>query len=243
MKAEERTRFQGLWETYFKKAELPIVAYYIDENTVQENESKNPCLIANLNRVRNGQPLRFGVDSIGCRGGRRYTGFSNEMGNVFEYFLSCGIPGKLEGERYKKSPELVQEMLKEAQTLTAPKQYIVFKRWDQLEEEDEPEIVIFFLTPDVLSGLFTLANYDRLDDGVVAPFGSGCSSIIMHPYLEGEKSEPRCVLGMFDPSARPYVGSNILTFATPMKRFSQMVDNMDESFLVTSTWKTIRNRL
>jgi len=27
----------------------------------------------------------------------------------FEYFLSCGIPGKLEGERYKKSPELVKE--------------------------------------------------------------------------------------------------------------------------------------
>lgn len=26
----------------------------------------------------------------------------------FEYFLSCGIPGKLEGERYKKTPELVR---------------------------------------------------------------------------------------------------------------------------------------
>ncbi len=243
MKELEKKRFQKLWETYFKEAELPLAAYYTDEETVSESNSTNNCLIANLNKARKGKPLRFSVDSIGCPGGRRYTGFSDTLSKDFEYFLSCGIPGRLEGERYKKTPELVRELLKDFPGFTAPKKYIVFKRWDQLDEGDDPNIVIFFATPDVLSGLFTLANFDRVDDGVIAPFGSGCSSIVMHPFLEGEKEAPRCVFGIFDPSARPYVGSNILSFAVPMNRFRQMVDNMEESFLVTSTWKTIRNRL
>ncbi len=38
----------------------------------------------------------------------------------FEYFLSCGIPGKLEGERYKKSPEMVKEYLKHTPATKAP---------------------------------------------------------------------------------------------------------------------------
>jgi hypothetical protein len=65
----------------------------------------------------------------------------------------------------------------------------------------------------------------------------------MHPILEGEKDKPRCVFGMFDPSARPHVDSNCLSFAVPMNRFIQMVENMPESFLITSTWETIKKRL
>ena len=60
----------------------------------------------------------------------------------FEYFLSCGIPGKLEGERYKKTPELVTQWTKEAPQLQAPARFIIFKRWDRLEPSDEPEVII-----------------------------------------------------------------------------------------------------
>ncbi|MCJ7731959.1 DUF169 domain-containing protein [Candidatus Bathyarchaeota archaeon] len=237
-------KFKKYWQEHFNNAELPIAAYYTDEDTVTENKTETGhCLIANLNRVRNGTPLRFSVKSIGCPGGRRYTGFSHTMSDDFEYFLSCGIPGRVEGERYKKSPELVRKLLQESPKFTAPKQYLVFKRLDQLTESETPDIVIFFATPDVLSGLFTLANFDYSDEGVVAPFGSGCSSIIMHPYLEGLKDHPRCVFGMFDPSARPYVASDTLTFAIPMNRFTQMVENIPESFLITPTWTKIKKRI
>ena len=240
-----KERFLKYWKEYFNNTELPLAAYYTDKNTVTENNpsTTSRCLIADLNKVRNGTPLRFSSTSIGCPGGQRYSGFSETISEGFEYFLSYGIPGKLEGERYKKSPELVRKLLRESPRFIAPKKYLVFKRWDQLDESDEPEVVIFFAEPDVISGLYTLANFDVIREGVVAPFGSGCSSIIMHPYLEGEKDRPRCVFGMFDPSARPYVGSNCLSFAVPMNRFIQMVENMPESFLITSTWKTIKKRL
>ena len=120
----------------------------------------------------------------------------------------------------------------------------MFKRFDKLAEGEEPVAVIFFATADVLSGLFTLANYDQEDShGVRAPMGAGCSSIIYYPLVESRSDSPRCVLGMFDVSARPCVPANMLTFTTPMKRFRQMVANMDESFLITESWKMVRDRL
>jgi hypothetical protein len=55
--------------------------------------------------------------------------------------------------------------------------------------------------------------------------------------------EPRCVLGMFDVSARPHVGQDELTFSIPIKRFIQMVGYMDESFLITGSWGKVRDRI
>lgn len=50
-------------------------------------------------------------------------------------------------------------------------------------------------------------------------------------------------MGMFDISARPYVGDNILSFAIPITKFERMADNMDESFLTTDTWKGLYVRM
>ena len=65
-------------------------------------------------------------------------GFSADVMPHFEFFLSCGIPGKVEGERYKKSPEIVRESMRRVESFDAPARYAVFKRWDMLEEKDEP---------------------------------------------------------------------------------------------------------
>jgi hypothetical protein len=237
--------FLKLWKKHFDGAELPITFYYTDEEAVPgPPPHADRCLIANLVKVRKGSPLRFGKETIGCAGGTRYTGYSETLRPDFEYFLSCGIPGKMEGERYKKSPELVREVMAKAPRVKAPKPYLVFKRWDQLEECDEPEAVIFFATPDVLSGLFTLASFDTAEEsGVIAPFGAGCGSIVLYPYLEKDKTNPRGVIGMFDPSARPYVPPDVITFAAPMAKFVRMVEAMEESFLITSTWSKICKRI
>ena len=104
--------------------------------------------------------------------------------------------------------------------------------------------MIFFAAPDVLSGLFTLASYDEAEpNGVFAPFGSGCSSIVQYPYLERKSVRPRAVVGMFDVSARPFVPANTLTFSVPMTKFVKMVENMDESFLITNSWRAVQKRI
>jgi uncharacterized protein (DUF169 family) len=240
-----KDEFLALWKKRFGAAELPIAFYYTDDDGVPGPAHKEDrCLIANLARVREGNPMRFGDEDIGCPGGRRYSGFAEGLRPGFEFFLSCGIPGKMEGERYKKSPELVREIMAKAPRFKAPKKYLVFKRWDLLDEGDEPDVVVFFATPDVVSGLFTLASFDTAESsGVIAPFAAGCGSIVLYPYLEKDKPEPKAVIGMFDPSARPYVPAAALTFAVPMAKFVRMVGNMEESFLITPTWDVIRKRI
>jgi hypothetical protein len=242
-----RDRFIELNKTYFNSAELPITFYYSD--TGEQAELVRPgsvsrCVIGALAEVRNGRGRSFYADSIECFGGRRCLGFAEGLSPDFEYFLSCGIPGRMEGERYKKSPELVQKTVKNWPKLIAPRPYIVFKRWDKLSQEDDPQVVIFFAQPDVLAGLFTLMNFDESrSEGVIAPMGSGCSSIVSYPYLEKDSPHPRAVIGMFDPSARPHVPKDTLSFAVPLKRFVTMIGNMEESFLITNTWKKLQKRI
>jgi hypothetical protein len=48
---------------------------------------------------------------------------------------------------------------------------------------------------------------------------------------------------MFDPSARPFVPKDVLTLSVPMSRFVSMVNNMEESFLITESWQKIQKRI
>ncbi len=238
------------WQTHFPGASLPIVFFYSqtegDASRVKGPKSimEHRCIFADIARAAKGRALAFNVESIGCAGGKRYLGFSEILRPNFEYFLSYGIPGEMEGERYKKSPELVTETMKTSPKFEAPAPFIIFKPWDMVNENEDPDAVIFFDAPDVISGLFTLANYDEGEpNAVFSPFGAGCSTIVTYPYLEKASVRPRCILGMFDISARSCVSANTLTFAAPFNKFTRMVNNMDESFLTTESWKMVKKRL
>jgi len=246
MDADFKQYFITHWEKYFPGVALPVCYFYTDQ--VNEKDRKNSvehdCLIGNLNRVRAGKVFVYHAKTKGCSGGKRFTGYSQKLRADFPYFLSCGIPGLFSGERYKKSPALVKTFFKHLPPFQAPGKYLVFKRWDKLEAEDDPLAVIFFAMPDVLSGLFTLANFDIAEpDGVIAPFGSGCASIIYYPVMEANSAAPRCVLGMFDVSARPEIPANMLTLTVPMRRFETIARNMDESFLITPSWEAVKKGL
>jgi len=247
MKPGLKQEFTQRWGKYFPGAELPIAFYYTDDAanaTVHRITEGQHCFVNDLAAIRQGRTLSFDTKSIACFGGKRYLGFSQALMPNFEYFLSCGIPGKLEGERYKKSPELVKELLEHVPTFTAPAKYIVFKRWDSLEDADQPQVVIFFAPPDVISGLYTLANFDEpTNEAVFCPMGAGCATIVQYPILESKSAHPRGVLGMFDVSARPGIEPTHLTFSVPMQKLERMVGNMDESFLITGSWEKIKSRL
>ncbi len=242
-----KDRFMTQWTKYFNQAELPLTFYYTDQEgraPVVKAGQANRCVIAELLKARRGKPLAFGANSIGCLGGKMYLGFRQTTRPDLNYFLSCGIPGKLRGERYKKTPQLASRAMKYTPPFKAPGRFAVFKRWDMLENADTPQVVVFFAEPDVLAGLFTLASFDEAEpNGVITPFGSGCSTIVRYPYLELDAARPRAVIGMFDISARPFVSKYTISFAVPMKKFVKMVGDMEESFLVTDSWKKIQKRI
>jgi len=123
MDMQLKDRFLELWRKYFGNAELPLAFWYADDPQGTEKVSLpkgHRCFLENLAAVRQGKSLRFDEYTVGCAGGKRYLGFTDVVMPNFEYFLSCGIPGKLEGERYKKTPELVKEFDKRQETFNAP---------------------------------------------------------------------------------------------------------------------------
>lgn len=242
-----KSKFIESWQKYFDCAPMPVALFY--SNKLQNAEpakstTSHHCIIADITRVFGGKSLAFNATNMGCGGGLKYCGFANSLRPNFEYFLSYGIEGKMEGERYKKDPETVLKLMKNAPKMKAPATWLIAKPFDKLDADDNPEVILFFATPDILAGLFTLANFDRPDlYGVKVPFSAGCGSIIQYPFLENKSENPDCILGMFDSSARPYVQAGTLSFAIPMKRFETLVGYMDESFLTTGTWEVMKKRI
>lgn len=247
MNIEIRDHFIQQWKKYFNNADLPIIFHYTDNPVdveIVHSSGKWSCLICQLQKVRSGESLAFNAESVKCGGAKRYLGFSDTIRPNFEYFLSCGIENELEGERYIQTPQLVTALMKNQKKLIIHGKYVVFKRWDKLNEIDNPDVAIFFATPDILSGLFTLANYDQSEpDSTITPFAAGCGSLVYFPSIEKDSVRPRAVIGMFDVSARPCVQEGVLSFSVPMVKFTKMISYMDESFLITNSWKKVQKRI
>ena len=227
--------------------ESPLGIYYTNEEPegVTPKEGLSGCMIGLLQNARKkGETVYFDKEHFGCPGGAYYMGFREMPMPNIEYFLSCGIPGQMEGERYVKTPETARDYLGKMKPRPAPASYCVFQPVESFQSEESPEVVVFFAPPDILSGLFTLTNYSlECFNAVTAPFGSGCSSILTHPLREAEKDEPRAVLGMFDVSARPMVEKDTLTLAMSYPIFLKLLKNIQESFLGTESWKKVLGRI
>jgi uncharacterized protein (DUF169 family) len=227
--------------------ESPLGVYYTNDKPegVTPKEGISGCMIGLLQNARKeGGTVFFDKTHFGCPGGAYYMGFREIPRPNIEYFLSCGIPGEMDGERYIKTPALARKYFEEMKPRPAPATYCVFKPLVQFKKGEKPEVVSFFATPDILSGLFTLSNYAlERTDAVFTRFSSGCGAILTYPLKEADKDQPRPVLGMFDVSARPMVEKDILTLAMPYSVFLKLLENVKESFLETESWKKVLQRI
>ena len=122
--------------------------------------------------------------------------------------------------------------------------YLNFVRVDKLGSWEEAQALVFFAVPDILSGLSTWAFYDNNSaDAVTAQFASGCASIITFAINENRFNGRRCFLGMLDPSARPLVPENELTFSVPMCSFKEMLGTMKDSALYQKAFSVLKRRI
>jgi uncharacterized protein (DUF169 family) len=227
--------------------ESPFGIYYTNDKPegVTPKEGISGCMMGLLQSARKkGATVYFDKAHFGCPGGAYYMGFFESPRPDIEYFLSCGIPGEMEGERYIKTPERAREYFAKMIPRRAPAAYCVFKPIEQFQRGIEPEVVTFFAPPDILSGLFTLTNYAlERTDAVYAPFGSGCGTILTYPLKEAGKEQPHAILGMFDVSARPMIEKDILTLAMPYPVFLKLLENVPGSFLETESWRKVFQRI
>ena len=241
---------KDLWKQFQEALglkESPLGVYYTNDQPegITPKEGIQGCMIGLLQNARKkGMTVYFDKTHFGCPGGAYYMGFFESPRPNIEYFLSCGITGEMEGERYIKTPERAREYFSRMIPRRAPATYCVFKPIDQFQTGMEPEVVVFFIPPDILSGLFTLTNYAlERTDAVYAPFGSGCGAILTYPLKETVREQPRAVLGMFDVSARPMVEKDVLTLAMPYSVFLKLLENASGSFLETESWKKVLERI
>lgn len=223
-------------EAFGDKVDLPIVFWY-SEQPVNPVDKIGGCLFKCMKEVRAGQTVSLSVETIGCGGGKFYTGFT-EMPERIPGFVSLK-------EKYKQTPEGVSEFLEELQVPRAKMDYLNFTRMDKVENFDNLEGILFLATPDMLSGLATWAFFDNnSEDAVTSLFGSGCCSVVTQAVIENARGGKRTFIGFFDPSVRPYFEPDILSFMIPMSRFKEMYDTMRSSCLFdTHAWGKIKERM
>lgn len=223
-------------EAFGDRAQLPLLFGYSD-TAVADTAKIGGCFFKGLQAAREGTPVSLSAEVIGCGGGKLYTGFS-DMPERVPNFVSLT-------EKYKRTPEMVADYVKGLEMPRATKPYLNFVRIDQAASFEGYEGVLFYANPDMLSGLCGWAFYDSNEpDAVLVQFGSGCSTVVSMTVVENARHGHRCFLGLFDPSVRPWVGKDELSFTVPMSRFKEMLDTMHDCFLFGShAWERIKSRM
>lgn len=214
---------------------LPVAFGYSD-TPVEEIRKIPRCMIGAIRKVCDGQALTLSDDNVLCGGGSLYTRFA-PMQERIPRFVS-------EQEHYKQTPEQVKMYVSRLGISLTEKPYLNFVRMDKLASLDDAEGILFFATPDVLSGLCSWAFYDNdADDAVCTRFASGCCSIVTFAVNENRKQGRSCFIGMLDPSARPLVPADELTFIIPKHRFNEMMQTMEQSALFQKAYSIVRKRI
>lgn len=233
---EVKTFIENYTEAFGEKAELPFVFWYSGD-PAGVVEKVGGCLFKCMKEVKEGETVSLSAGTIGCGGGKFYTGFTG-MPERIPHFVSLK-------ERYKQTPDMVTEFVEKLQVPQASEAYLNSARIDKVDNFENIEAVLFLATPDILSGLTTWAYFDNnSDEAVSAPFGSGCSTVITRAVIENRKNGRRTFIGFFDPSVRPYFDPDILSFIIPMSRFREMYHTMRESCLFdTHAWGKLRERI
>ncbi len=203
---------------------------------------------------KKGRNAYFDRKSFGCPGGGTGLGFGDRYENFpIDCLLSTGDKEKAakmgkagailaEGERFYKNPEVTRKWVESLPMTDVPTEYVVFKPWELVTEQDNPELIIFFANADQLSALVVMADYNRgTNRSVTAPFGAACQSILFG-YAESKKENPRAVIGFFDISQRSAVDRETLTFTVPYGLFREMESHVAGSFLEMHAWQKLQER-
>ena len=224
------------------------------EGALQFKPGGMGCVAAMLLTAAGGRPVCFDRQTFGCPGGGAGLGFGNcygRMGFPIERLLSTGGVDQLgngrrydmgEGERFHRSPEVTRRWLDEFPFRQIPTAYVVAKRFADTRPDEPIALVHWYVNPDQLAALVTLAGFERgTVETATAPWGAACQSIA-YAFAEAERPRPRGVIGLFDISKRRHVEREIMSFTAPYALHREMEAAVPDSFLGTEVWQKLRER-
>ena len=205
------------------------------------------CVMGNIWLARKKKGAAFiSAEEYGCPGGVYYCSMMKPHLRFIEQYVSTGFAGTpMHGERYMPGPDAMRAFMEKVNPRKAPAKYCIFKPLSQFTDGDEPEFVIFFARPEVLTGLFIQAVFATGDmDCVASPFGAGCTNIIGWPLYYQTQGVEKAVLGGMDPSARKFMKTDELTFTVPLSLYEKMLIALPESMFTHETdWTGVRKKV
>jgi len=231
------------------KTGVPISRELEDQGQLdmQEVFKTFSCVMAHIRLARKKKSAAFmSREEYGCIGGAYYCSMMKPHLRFIEHYVTTGFSGTpLHGERYMPTPETMQGFLTRVDPRKAPAKYCIFKPLSTFADGEEPEFVVFFARPEVLSGLFTHTVFTTGDmDCVASPFGAGCTNMVSWPLFYQAQGVEKAVIGGFDPSVRKYMKGDELTFTVSWSLYQKMLQTLPESmFNVDGAWKEVRKKV
>lgn len=184
-------------------------------------------------------------EECGCMGGGFYAGLYSPYMETNVHYVSTGIPGThMEGEHYLPTPDSMRAFMQDSTPPAASGKYCVIKPLEQFASGETPLVVTFFVRPEAMNGLYSLACYAAGNHlAVVSPFSAACGSIIAWPLVYQQRGEERAVLGGFDLSARKFLKTDEMIFSVPLSLYRKMLEAMESSALTRHTWEGVRKKV
>jgi hypothetical protein len=184
------------------------------------------------------------ADAYGCPGASHFAGFLAQPLEQTIHYISVGIPGIMEGERFLPSVDSARTFFRTLHAESAPKPYCVIKPLSLFRENEEPVVVVFFAKGELLCALCALTAFTTGEvESVVMPFGAGCTNILAWPLHYHALGMNRAVLGGNDIACRSFYKLDELSFAVPAALFKRMIEAAPESFIKTEAWTKVKKRI
>jgi uncharacterized protein (DUF169 family) len=226
----------------------PVGFYYSEkkpDGALGFKEKGGGCIMPLIFTSAKGKTVAFDENTTGWPCSAFYLGFSDWIFPGIEKFLSNGpFPGR-ECERIVKTAEQAESYVKSLRSPEKAKGYAIFKPLEEFTAEEKPEVVIFFANADQLSALTYLLYFDapQDEDRIVGRFASACAAVTTMPVKYARAGQKKAVWGLHDISVRPKLPKDLMTLAFPLELLIEMWENMDESFLNTSRWEKVADRI
>lgn len=205
---------------------------------------KHACIINYMRQARaKKQPVWFAADTPGCIGGWVYMGFILPPPERIAHFVTTGLPGE-EGERYMPGPESMHRLFAALDLQPVPARFCLIKPLGMFEKEEKPLLIVFHCRAEALTGLCQLA-YFTFDDheAVTMPFGAGCSNMFAWPLHYQRTGLRKAVVGGVDPSCRPFMKVDELSFTITAEMLEAMAEAAPRSFLNGKTWSAVLKKI
>ena len=214
------------------------------ENSIGLKTKGNGCILPLIFSATKGKTVAIDKDTTGWNCSAFYLGYQPWIFEGIECFLSDGVVNGRSPERFIRTADHAKAFVESYKPETLNDKITLFKPLTEVEQDEVPELVIFFANADELSALVYLLHYSypNQEDIVVTRFISGCGSIVTLPMKLRREGKLQAVWGMHDISVRRKLPKDLMTLTMPYEMLVEINNDLDKSFVITETWQAIRER-